>query len=112
MQAAARRRYGWVKEWVPQDLVVAGGPCALYKWVREDRLAALKGKDKEQGTESAKPEPNTEVLFLCSYEGCGKIFVDAGSLRKHAHVHGERQYICHYENCGKVLFIILAYIIE
>ncbi|GJN21287.1 hypothetical protein PR202_gb08752 [Eleusine coracana subsp. coracana] len=86
---------------VPQDLVVAGGPCALYKWVREDRLASLNVKDKEQAAEAVKPEPNTEVLFLCSYEGCGKIFIDAGALRKHAHVHGERQYICHYENCGK-----------
>jgi hypothetical protein len=78
----------------------------------EDRLAALKGKDKEEVAEAVKPEPNTEVLFLCTYEGCGKIFIDAGALRKHAHVHGERQYICHYENCGKVIFIILAYIKE
>ncbi|KAK3154335.1 hypothetical protein QOZ80_2BG0189210 [Eleusine coracana subsp. coracana] len=101
MQAAPRRHHRWVKEWVPQDLVVAGGPCALYKWVREDRLASLNVKDKEQAAEAVKPEPNTEVLFLCSYEGCGKIFIDAGALRKHAHVHGERQYICHYENCGK-----------
>lgn len=76
----------------------------------EDRLAAWKAKDKEQGAESATPEPNTEVLFLCSYEGCGKTFFDAGALRKHAHVHGERQYICHYENCGKVLFMAPIYI--
>lgn len=69
----------------------------------------MKSKDKEQGAESSTPEPNSEVLFLCSYEGCGKTFFDAGALRKHAHVHGERQYICHYENCGKVLFIIPAY---
>uniref|UniRef100_A0A453NWR4 C2H2-type domain-containing protein n=1 Tax=Aegilops tauschii subsp. strangulata TaxID=200361 RepID=A0A453NWR4_AEGTS len=95
------RRYRWIKEWVPQDLVIAGGPCALYKWVREDRLAALKSKDKEEGACTAKPDPATEVLFLCSYDGCGKTFVDAGALRKHAHVHGERQYVCHYEGCGK-----------
>lgn len=102
MQAAAPRlRHRWVKEWIPQDLVIAGGPCALYKWVREDRLSALKAKDKEQGADTAKPEPTTEVLFLCSYDGCGKTFVDAGALRKHAHVHGERQYICHYDGCGK-----------
>ncbi|KAF0932204.1 hypothetical protein E2562_008730 [Oryza meyeriana var. granulata] len=101
MQAATRRRHRWVKEWVPQDLVVAGGPCSLYKWVREDRLSALKSRDKEQGAEVTKAEPTTEVLFLCSYEGCGKTFVDAGALRKHAHVHGERQYVCHYDGCGK-----------
>ena len=72
--------------------------------ITEDRLAALKSKDKEQEVvDSAKAEPTTEVLFLCSYDGCGKTFVDAGALRKHAHVHGERQYICHYEGCGKVL---------
>ncbi|KAG8070992.1 hypothetical protein GUJ93_ZPchr0006g45028 [Zizania palustris] len=99
--AAARRPHRWVKEWVPQDLVVAGGPCVLFKWVREDRLSALKSRDREEGVEAAKPEPTTEVLFLCSYEGCGKTFVDAGALRKHAHVHGERQYVCHYEGCGK-----------
>jgi len=81
----------------------------LYLFI-EDRLAALKAKDKEQGAESATPELNSEVLFLCSYEGCGKTFFDAGALRKHAHVHGERQYICHYENGGKVLFIIPAHI--
>lgn len=49
-----------------------------------------------------EPEPTTEVLFLCSYEGCGKTFIDAGALRKHSHIHGERQYVCHYEGCGKV----------
>lgn len=50
----------------------------------------------------SEPEPTTEVLFLCSYEGCGKTFIDAGALRKHSHIHGERQYVCHYEGCGKV----------
>jgi hypothetical protein len=84
----------------------------LLDLLTEDRLAALKAKDKKHGAESATPEPNSEVLFLCSYEGCGKTFFDAGALRKHAHVHGERQYICHYENCGKVLFIIPGHIPE
>ncbi|KAJ6427714.1 hypothetical protein OIU84_023168 [Salix udensis] len=36
-----------------------------------------------------------------SFEGCGKTFIDAGALRKHSHIHGERQYVCHYEGCGK-----------
>ncbi|XVE67438.1 hypothetical protein DITRI_Ditri08aG0160900 [Diplodiscus trichospermus] len=35
------------------------------------------------------------------YEGCGKTFFDAGALRKHSHIHGERQYVCHWEGCGK-----------
>lgn len=49
-----------------------------------------------------EPEPKTEVLFYCTYDGCGKIFFDDGALKKHTHIHGERQYICHYENCRKV----------
>ncbi|XP_074573331.1 zinc finger transcription factor YY1-like [Curcuma longa] len=89
----------WFKEWVPQDLVATGGKCYLFKWVTEDILKALNEKSRE--IEEQKPEPATEVLFLCSYEGCGKTFMDAGTLRKHAHVHGEKQHICQYEGRGK-----------
>ncbi|CAM8935210.1 unnamed protein product [Rhodiola kirilowii] len=89
----------WVKEWVPQEVVATGGKCSLFKWVNEHTFKALKEKENEVTT--AEPEPTTEVLFLCSYEGCGKTFFDVGALRKHAHIHGERQYICHYEGCGR-----------
>ncbi|RVW62139.1 hypothetical protein CK203_063192 [Vitis vinifera] len=45
----------------------------------------IEGTEREgkraTGTEP-EPEPTTEVLFLCSYEGCGKTFIDAGALRK------------------------------
>ncbi|KAL3651554.1 hypothetical protein CASFOL_004556 [Castilleja foliolosa] len=93
----------WVKEWVPQDLISTGGKCLVLKWVNEATSKAMKEKSKEQQAvvPEPEPEPTTEVLFLCSLEGCGKTFVDAGALRKHSHVHGERQYVCHYENCGK-----------
>lgn len=64
----------------------------------------MKEKSKEPEVVEPEPEPTTEVLFLCSYEGCGKTFIDAGALRKHSHIHGERQYVCHYENCGKVIW--------
>ncbi|KAK6915940.1 Zinc finger C2H2-type [Dillenia turbinata] len=80
----------WFKEWVPQDLISTGGKCM-----------ALKEKSKEPEAAEQEPEPTTEVLFLCSYEGCGKTFFDAGALRKHSHIHGERQHVCHYEGCGK-----------
>ncbi|XP_039139065.1 zinc finger transcription factor YY1-like isoform X2 [Dioscorea cayenensis subsp. rotundata] len=91
----------WFKEWVPQDLAATGGKCSLLKWVTEDTLKALKEKTMEAEQRDLEPEPTTEVLFLCSYEGCGKTFIDAGALRKHAHIHGERQYICTYEGCGR-----------
>ncbi|PKA47967.1 putative zinc finger protein [Apostasia shenzhenica] len=64
-------------------------------------LNALEQKKIEMEEQEVEPEPTTEVLFLCSYEGCGKIFVDVGALKKHAHIHGERQYVCHFEGCGK-----------
>lgn len=70
----------------------------------EGTVKALNEKSKELVAPEPEPEPTTEVLFLCSYEGCGKTFIDAGALRKHSHIHGERQYVCHYEGCGKVLF--------
>ncbi|GMH27590.1 hypothetical protein Nepgr_029433 [Nepenthes gracilis] len=91
----------WVKEWIPQDVVATGGKCYVLKWVTEDALKALKEKAKEPDVPEPEPEPTSEVLFLCSYEGCGKTFIDAGALRKHSHIHGERQYVCHYEGCGK-----------
>ncbi|KAE8726019.1 60S ribosomal protein L27-like [Hibiscus syriacus] len=106
----------WFKRWVPQDVVATGGKCMVLKWVNvidsvdtfkalerrgEHTLEALNEREKEQDALEPEPEPTTEVLFLCSYEGCGKTFIDAGALRKHSHIHGERQCVCHYEGCGK-----------
>lgn len=71
-------------------------------------MKTLKEKVKEPSVPEPEPEPTTEVLFLCSYDGCGKTFIDAGALRKHSHIHGERQYVCHYDGCGKVVVLILT----
>lgn len=89
----------WFKEWVPQDTVWNNGKCLLFKWVTEETLNALKTKQAEG--EQTEAEEEHEVVYLCSSDGCGKVFSDSSSLRKHAHVHGEKQYICHYEGCGK-----------
>jgi len=70
----------------------------------EDTLKTQE-KCKEPEKQESEPETTAEVLFLCSYEGCGKTFLDAGALRKHALNHGGRQYICHYDGCGKVACI-------
>lgn len=72
----------------------------------EDVLKALNENPRET-EEERKPEPATEVLFLCSYEGCGRTFIDAGTLKKHANVHGEKQHVCQFEGCGKVFYLIL-----
>lgn len=73
----------------------------------ENTLKAVKEKEKEPSAPEPEPEPTTEVLFLCSFEGCGKTFIDAGALRKHSHIHGERQFVCHYEGCGKVMNLLV-----
>ncbi|GLJ40384.1 hypothetical protein SUGI_0831220 [Cryptomeria japonica] len=88
----------WVKEWVPQETILNNGKCYILKWVSEDTLKTLKEKHQEKEPE---PEPVTPRIFLCSYEGCGKTFTEGGALRKHSHVHGEKQHVCHYEGCGK-----------
>lgn len=69
-------------------------------FMAEETLNALKTKQAEG--EQTEAEEEHEVVYLCSSDGCGKVFSDSSSLRKHAHVHGEKQYICHYEGCGKV----------
>lgn len=61
-----------------------------------------KFKEPEPEPGAPEPEPATEVLFLCSYHGCGKTFIDAGALKRHSHIHEEKQYVCHHEGCGRV----------
>ncbi|XP_065044358.1 zinc finger transcription factor YY1-like [Musa acuminata AAA Group] len=91
----------WFKRWVPQDVVATGGKCHLLKWVTEGMLKALEDKSKDSVAEEQKPEPRTETLYLCTYEGCGKAFIEFGALKKHTHTHGEKQHVCQYEGCGK-----------
>ncbi|CAK9177674.1 unnamed protein product, partial [Ilex paraguariensis] len=77
-------------------------PCSI---LLEAQLKAIKEKSKDPEAAEPEPEPTTEVLFLCSYQGCGKTFIDAGALRKHSHIHGEKQYVCNYDNCVKGLHV-------
>uniref|UniRef100_A0A0D9WBU5 C2H2-type domain-containing protein n=1 Tax=Leersia perrieri TaxID=77586 RepID=A0A0D9WBU5_9ORYZ len=91
----------WIKHWIPQDLATSSGKCSLFKWVREDVYKNIKDRTAAPEPEAVKSEPTTEILFLCSYENCGKTFVDVGALRKHAHVHNDRQYVCQEPGCGK-----------
>ncbi|KAJ6807213.1 putative zinc finger protein-like [Iris pallida] len=91
----------WLKEWVPQEIASTGKKCFLLKWIREDSLKVLKEKCKDPEPEELKPEPTTEILYLCSYEGCNKSFPNEGAFRKHSHIHGQRQYACSYPGCLK-----------
>lgn len=88
----------WFRQWVPYDTVLNPGKCFLLKWVNDDLLKSLKDKYPEVEREA---EEEYEIIYLCNFEGCGKAFTEQGALRKHTHVHGEKQFICHYEGCGK-----------
>ncbi|KAL5544949.1 hypothetical protein UlMin_008733 [Ulmus minor] len=64
-------------------------PHIFYYKANKGHLKALKKKAKEPEVPKPKPEPTTET------------FIDASALKKHSHIHRERQYIFHYEGCGK-----------
>ena len=48
-----------------------------------------------------KAENDGTKIYTCHVLGCGKIFQDSSSLRKHLMTHGERQYICPVDGCYK-----------
>lgn len=46
-------------------------------------------------------ENDGSKIYTCHVLGCGKLFQDSSSLRKHLMTHGERQYICPVDGCNK-----------
>lgn len=67
----------------------------------------------EPESEEPKPEPATEILFLCSYESCSKAFSTEIAYRKHSYTHGEKQHGCTFPGCRKVIhaFFWLSYLL-
>ncbi|UPQ97130.1 hypothetical protein HOP50_01g04210 [Chloropicon primus] len=52
----------------------------------------------------ASTKPTFQVVpgaFMCTHPGCGKVFSENASLRKHMHTHGEKQFQCTFPGCGK-----------
>lgn len=58
-------------------------------------------KVRSSYTKPSSVGPKEFKLSQCNVPGCGKIFQDSSSLRKHMMTHGERQYICAVDGCGK-----------
>mmetsp|Transcript_7771 Transcript_7771/g.14668 ORF Transcript_7771/g.14668 Transcript_7771/m.14668 type:complete len:412 (-) Transcript_7771:121-1356(-) len=63
-------------------------------------LASLEDSKTPPPPPSAPP-PGSRNLHVCQEEGCGKMFIDASGLRKHAAVHSARQFVCTVDGCGK-----------
>mmetsp|Transcript_75540 Transcript_75540/g.125964 ORF Transcript_75540/g.125964 Transcript_75540/m.125964 type:complete len:256 (-) Transcript_75540:289-1056(-) len=84
----ASRPRRWESRLITQKTLC--GMVTIRKWVSDDAPAL-----------SAKRSDGEAQTHLCPLEGCGKAFADSGSLRKHMHTHGEKQYVCQVEGCGK-----------
>lgn len=90
----------WRKEWVSEDLSARNNLSHL-KWVKEEKLKPKKIKRKETEKQDPEPEPTSEILYLCSYQGCGKTFLEEDTLKRHVQIHDGRQFVCYYDGCGK-----------
>lgn len=98
-------RFGWYDR-VPQDTVLNPGKLRTLKWIPGDAIPQLNDL-KVSEEEEHETEVELETLYLCSFEGCGRVFTEMPALRKHLHIHGEKQYICHHNGCGKVSLLLV-----
>lgn len=80
----------------------------LYRWVLIDDNESIYQNEDQKNMSQDYLNKNNDIRvreyskkYQCSFEECGKIFIDASSLRKHIVIHGEKQYICKYEGCEK-----------
>jgi transcription factor YY len=70
------------------------GQKSLQSW-------AVRGQMVSKNIDNQFEIEGGQKTYTCHVLGCGKIFLDSSSLRKHLMTHGERQYICPVDGCGK-----------
>jgi len=72
-----------------------------YKPATSKALSKPVKKRSRSSSEGTLQSAEEEKTYSCHIGGCGKVFVDTGSLRKHVMTHGERQFVCEVQGCGK-----------
>lgn len=53
---------------------------------------------------SSETAAQSEQLFVCTFENCGRGFKDRRTLRKHALTHQPRRFHCEHPECGKSFY--------
>ncbi|GMH44144.1 hypothetical protein BSKO_12078 [Bryopsis sp. KO-2023] len=95
----------WELKLVEVERSFGHAPLILRKWVRVACKTPRPKPKKHLTIETARD--GTQILvggfmkYHCSHGGCGKVFATMGSLRKHMHIHEEKQFLCQYPDCGK-----------
>lgn len=95
----------WELKLVAVERSFGHAPLSLRKWVRVPCTTPMPRPKKHLTIETARD--GTQILvggfmkYHCSHSGCGKVFATMGSLRKHMHIHEEKQFVCQHPGCGK-----------
>jgi len=85
----------WLRKWVP----VSG--CLIAEERPQPATTSTPSSNAASAAIIKELQPVPQKIYKCPLDECGKIFHDAGSLRKHSMTHGERQFVCTVEGCGK-----------
>ena len=99
----SRATRNWFMKWVPVPSL-NGLSTTVYtrRWVRLQENVPKEEQIQPAQEAPVKKEPKPQQsIFKCTFPDCDKAFTDAGSLKKHMVVHGEKQFICDFKDCGK-----------
>ena len=98
--------WSWAYKWVDVERPFGVASLKLRKWVREAREGARTVRRRGMRTVESGKDGTPIIVggfmeYHCPFPGCRKVFTSSGSLRKHMHIHGEKQFVCDHPGCGK-----------